>query len=111
MNGVPVVPLYDTPLSGVNRLLKRAEDIIAGDAYSAADLPGAVLYCAGGETQFTRGQLFSARLAMGMDGKPIKGVEVPFHESDGERQSGDSGDAERSARHQSGNFLRRTLAG
>ena len=28
MNGVPVVPLYDTPLSGVNRLLKRAEDIV-----------------------------------------------------------------------------------
>ncbi len=34
-------------------------------------------------------------------------MEVPFHESDGERQSGDSGDAERSARHQR-NFLRRT---
>ena len=28
MNGVPVVPLYDTPLSGINRLLKRAEDIV-----------------------------------------------------------------------------------
>ncbi|PHL65766.1 undecaprenyl-phosphate glucose phosphotransferase [Escherichia coli] len=28
MNGVPVVPLYDTPLSGVNRLIKRAEDIV-----------------------------------------------------------------------------------
>ncbi len=28
VNGVPVVPLYDTPLSGVNRILKRLEDIV-----------------------------------------------------------------------------------
>lgn len=28
VNGVPVVPLYDTPLSGINRVLKRLEDIV-----------------------------------------------------------------------------------
>ncbi|MGK7464863.1 sugar transferase, partial [Salmonella enterica] len=28
MCGVPVVALYDTPLSGIKRLLKRAEDIV-----------------------------------------------------------------------------------
>lgn len=28
VNGVPVVPLYDTPLSGINRVLKRVEDIV-----------------------------------------------------------------------------------
>ncbi|CDL30093.1 Colanic acid biosynthsis UDP-glucose lipid carrier transferase WcaJ [Escherichia coli ISC7] len=98
MNGVPVVPLYDTPLSGVNRLLKTCGRHCAGDADLAADLPGAVLYCAGGETQFTWAGYFppdSLRHGWQAD----QSVEVPFHESDGERQSGDSGDAERSARH------------
>lgn len=28
VNGVPVVPLFDTPLSGINMVFKRIEDII-----------------------------------------------------------------------------------
>ncbi len=107
MNGVPVVPLYDTPLSGVNRLLKRAEEHCAGDADLAADLPGAVLYCAGGETQFTRAGYFPPD-SLWHGWQADQSVEVPFHESDGERQSGDSGDAEQSARHQSGEASART---
>ncbi|MFO6426725.1 hypothetical protein ACLBOM_15590 [Escherichia coli] len=39
MNGVPVVPLYDTPLSGVNRLLKRAEDIVLATLILLRHLP------------------------------------------------------------------------
>lgn len=27
VNGVPVVPLFDTPLNGINMVLKRVEDI------------------------------------------------------------------------------------
>jgi putative colanic acid biosynthesis UDP-glucose lipid carrier transferase len=33
VNGVPVVPLYDTPLSGINRVLKRVEDIILSSLF------------------------------------------------------------------------------
>lgn len=51
VNGVPVVPLYDTPLSGINRVLKRVEDIVLSSPDPAAHLPGAVLHCAGGEAQ------------------------------------------------------------
>lgn len=82
----------------------------AGDAYPAADLPGAVLHCAGGKSQFTRAGYFppdSLRHGWQAD----QSVEVPFHESDGERQSRDSGDAERSARHQSGELSAPHLAG
>ncbi|MGP0745533.1 undecaprenyl-phosphate glucose phosphotransferase, partial [Escherichia coli] len=28
INGVPVVPLFDTPLNGINMIFKRLEDII-----------------------------------------------------------------------------------
>ncbi len=66
-----------------------------------------MLHCAGGETELTGAGYFppdSLRHGWQAD----QSVEVPFHESDGERQSGDPGDAERSARHQVGNFLRRT---
>ncbi|MCW0135787.1 sugar transferase [Escherichia coli] len=44
----------------------------------------------------------------GMDGKPIKVWKFRSMKVMEKRQSGNSGDAERSARHQSGNFLRRT---
>ncbi|XNM90524.1 hypothetical protein ACLK1X_11640 [Escherichia coli] len=62
MNGVPVVPLYDTPLSGLNRLLKRAEDIVLATLILLLISP--VLCCiALAVKPVHQGRLFSARLA------------------------------------------------
>ncbi|MFP1454290.1 hypothetical protein ACLB1O_06045 [Escherichia coli] len=95
MNGVPVVPLYDTPLSGVNRLLKRAEDIVL--AMLILLLISPVLCCIALAVKLSSPGPVSAKRRHGWQAD--QSVEVPFHESDGERQSGDPGDAERSARH------------
>lgn len=63
MNGVPVVPLYDTPLSGVNRLIKRAEDIVLATLILLLISP--VLCCIALAVKLSSlGRLFSARLAM-----------------------------------------------
>ncbi len=63
MNGVPVVPLYDTPLSGVNRLIKRVEDIVLATLILLLISP--VLCCIALAVKLSspRGRLFSARLA------------------------------------------------
>lgn len=66
-----------------------------------------MLYCAGGETQFTRAGYFppdSLRHGWQAD----QSVEVPFHESDGERQSGDQATQNDPRVTKVGNFLRRT---
>ena len=53
VNGVPVVPLYDTPLSGINRVLKRLEDIVLSSLILLLISP--VLCCiAGGEAELSR---------------------------------------------------------
>ncbi len=100
-----------TPLSGVNRLLKRAEDIVL--ATLILPLISPVLCCIALAVKLElTGPVIFRQTRYGTDGKPIQSVEVPFHESDGERQSGDpEGDAERSARHQSGEFSAPHLAG
>lgn len=66
-----------------------------------------MLHCAGGETELTGAGYFppdSLRHGWQAD----QSVEVPFHESDGERQSGDPGDADDPRVTKVGNFLRRT---
>lgn len=110
MNGVPVVPLYDTPLSGVNRLLKRAEDIVLATLILLLISP--VLCCIALAVKLSSpraGYFPPDSLRHGWQAD--QSVEVPFHESDGERQSGDPCDAERSARHQSGELSAPHLAG
>ncbi|VDZ74224.1 putative colanic biosynthesis UDP-glucose lipid carrier transferase [Atlantibacter hermannii] len=97
VNGVPVVPLFDTPLNGINRLLKRAEDIVLASFDSAADLAGAVLHRAGGQADVKRtGDIPPDPLRYGRQAH--HGVEIPLHESHGKRGCGDPGHAKRSAR-------------
>ncbi len=96
VNGVPVVPLYDTPLSGINRVLKRPGRHCALFTDPSADLPGAVLHCPAVKLS-SPGPVIFRQTRYGMDGKPIMVWKFPPHEGDGERQSGDAGYAERSA--------------
>ncbi len=110
MNGVPVVPLYDTPLSGVNRLLKRAEDIVLATLILLLISP--VLCCIALAVKLSSPRTgYFPPDSLWHGWQADQSVEVPFDESDGERQSGDPGDAERSARHQSGELSAPHLAG
>lgn len=71
MNGVPVVPLYDTPLSGVNRLIKRAEDIVLATLILLLISP--VLCCIALAVKLSSpGPVIFRQTRYGMDGKPIK---------------------------------------
>lgn len=71
MNGVPVVPLYDTPLSGVNRLIKRAEDIVLATLILLLISP--VLCCIALAVKLSSpGPIIFRQTRYGMDGKPIK---------------------------------------
>ncbi|EAW8145572.1 undecaprenyl-phosphate glucose phosphotransferase [Salmonella enterica subsp. enterica] len=71
MSGVPVVPLYDTPLSGINRLLKRAEDIVLASLILLLISP--VLCCIALAVKLSSpGPVIFRQTRYGMDGKPIK---------------------------------------
>lgn len=71
VSGVPVVPLYDTPLSGLNRLLKRAEDIVLASLILLLISP--VLCAIALAVKCTSpGPVIFRQTRYGMDGKPIK---------------------------------------
>ena len=70
MNGIPVVPLYDTPLSGMNRILKRVEDIILSSMILLLISP--VLLCISAAVKISSpGPVIFRQTRYGMDGKPI----------------------------------------
>ncbi len=70
MNGVPVVPLYDTPLSGINRVLKRVEDIVLSSLILLLISP--VLCCIALAVKLSSpGPIIFRQTRYGMDGKPI----------------------------------------
>lgn len=70
MNGIPVVPLYDTPLSGLNRVLKRIEDIVLSSLILLMISP--VLLSIAAAVKFTSpGPVIFRQTRYGMDGKPI----------------------------------------
>ncbi|SFU05259.1 putative colanic acid biosysnthesis UDP-glucose lipid carrier transferase [Kosakonia arachidis] len=71
MNGVPVVPLYDTPLSGVNRILKRLEDIVLSLLILLLISP-VLLAIAVAVKLSSPGPIIFRQTRYGMDGKPIK---------------------------------------
>lgn len=71
VNGVPVVPLFDTPLNGINRVLKRLEDIVLASLILLLISP--VLLCISLAVKVTSpGPVIFRQTRYGMDGKPIK---------------------------------------
>ncbi|MGQ6049668.1 undecaprenyl-phosphate glucose phosphotransferase [Serratia sp. IR-2025] len=70
VNGVPVVPLFDTPLNGINKVFKRAEDIILSMLILMFISP--VLALIAFAVKFTsQGPVIFRQTRYGMDGKPI----------------------------------------
>lgn len=71
INGVPVVPLFDTPLSGINMIFKRLEDIIVSTVILLLISP--VLLIISVAAKFSSpGPVLFRQLRYGMDGKPIR---------------------------------------
>lgn len=70
INGVPVVPLFDTPLNGINMVFKRLEDIIVSSIILLfISLPLIVIACA--VKLSSPGPIIFRQIRYGMDGKPI----------------------------------------
>lgn len=71
INGVPVVPLFDTPLNGINMVFKRLEDIFVSSIILVLISPVLiVIACA---VKFSSaGPIIFRQIRYGMDGKPIK---------------------------------------
>lgn len=71
VNGVPVVPLFDTPLNGINMVFKRLEDIILSVIILLIISP--ILLVISLAVKFTsQGPILFKQTRYGMDGKPIK---------------------------------------
>ncbi|MBX9264606.1 undecaprenyl-phosphate glucose phosphotransferase, partial [Klebsiella pneumoniae] len=71
INGVPVVPLYESPLSGINMVFKRLEDIIVSLSILIVISP--VLLIIACAVKFTSpGPVIFRQIRYGMDGKSIK---------------------------------------
>jgi putative colanic acid biosynthesis UDP-glucose lipid carrier transferase len=71
INGVPVVPLFDTPLNGINMIFKRLEDIIV--SLIVLILISPILIAISIVVKVTsKGPVIFRQVRYGMDGKPIK---------------------------------------
>lgn len=71
VNGVPVVSLFDTPLSGVNMILKRLEDIVFSIGIIFLISPVLILIAIAIKLT-SPGPVIFRQIRYGMDGKPIK---------------------------------------
>lgn len=71
INGVPVVPLFDTPLSGINMLFKRLEDILVSSIILVLISPVLVGIALAVKLS-SSGPIIFRQIRYGMDGKPIK---------------------------------------
>ncbi|MFN4478521.1 undecaprenyl-phosphate glucose phosphotransferase [Klebsiella pneumoniae] len=71
INGIPVVPLFETPLNGINMIFKRLEDIVFSTIILTLISPVLLLIsCA---VKFTSpGPIIFKQIRYGMDGKAIK---------------------------------------
>lgn len=71
INGVPVVPLFETPMNGINMVLKRIEDIVLSSLILLFISP--VLITISLAVKLTSpGPVIFRQVRYGMDGKPIK---------------------------------------
>lgn len=70
INGIPVVPLFDTPLNGINMVFKRIEDIaVSSVILLLISIPLIIIACAIKLT--SPGPVIFRQIRYGMDGKPI----------------------------------------
>ncbi|SLR99808.1 undecaprenyl-phosphate glucose phosphotransferase [Klebsiella pneumoniae] len=71
VNGIPVVPIFETPLNGINMVLKRLEDIILSLVILTLISP--ILLIISLCVKLTsHGPVIFKQTCYGMDGKPIK---------------------------------------
>ncbi|PKH20158.1 undecaprenyl-phosphate glucose phosphotransferase [Enterobacterales bacterium CwR94] len=70
VNGVPVVPLFETPMHGMNMVMKRIEDIIISTLILLLISP-ALLTIAALVKITSPGPVIFRQVRYGMDGKPI----------------------------------------
>ncbi|EOF4676142.1 undecaprenyl-phosphate glucose phosphotransferase, partial [Klebsiella pneumoniae] len=71
INGVPVVPLFDTPLNGINMVFKRIEDVVVSSIILLLISP--VLCIIAVIVKVTSpGPVIFRQIRYGMDGKPIR---------------------------------------
>ncbi|ENI2487256.1 undecaprenyl-phosphate glucose phosphotransferase, partial [Escherichia coli] len=71
VNGIPVVPIFETPLNGINMVLKRLEDIILSVVILTLISP--ILIIISLCVKLTSpGPIIFKQTRYGMDGKPIK---------------------------------------
>ncbi|AUU07077.1 undecaprenyl-phosphate glucose phosphotransferase [Raoultella planticola] len=71
INGVPVVPLFDTPLNGINMVFKRLEDIIVSLLILIIISP-VLIFISLAVKLSSKGPIIFRQVRYGMDGKPIK---------------------------------------
>lgn len=71
INGVPVVPLFDTPLNGINMIFKRLEDIIVSLLIIALISPLLMVISIAVKVS-SPGPIIFRQTRYGMDGRPIK---------------------------------------
>ncbi|HCT2735939.1 TPA: exopolysaccharide biosynthesis polyprenyl glycosylphosphotransferase, partial [Klebsiella pneumoniae] len=69
--GVPVVPLFDTPLNGINMVFKRMEDIIVSSVILILISP-VLIFIGCGVKLSSPGPIFFRQIRYGMDGKQIR---------------------------------------
>lgn len=71
VNGVPVVPLFDTPINGINMVFKRLEDIIVSLGILILISPLLIIISLAVKMS-SPGPIIFRQTRYGMDGKPIK---------------------------------------
>ncbi|HCH7883648.1 undecaprenyl-phosphate glucose phosphotransferase [Raoultella ornithinolytica] len=71
VNGVPVVPLFDTPMNGINMVFKRLEDLIISSIIILLISP-VLLAIALAVKISSPGPIIFRQVRYGIDGKPIK---------------------------------------
>ncbi|KQN63724.1 undecaprenyl-phosphate glucose phosphotransferase [Erwinia sp. Leaf53] len=70
INGIPVVPLFDTPLNGINMVFKRLEDIVVSSIILS--LTSVILLAIACAIKINSpGPAIFRQVRYGMDGKPI----------------------------------------
>ncbi|MDG5790984.1 undecaprenyl-phosphate glucose phosphotransferase [Klebsiella pneumoniae] len=71
VNGVPVVPLFDTPMNGINMVFKRIEDLLIASLILILISPILILIALSVKLT-SKGPVIFRQIRYGMDGKPIK---------------------------------------